>query len=57
MIPSATSTSVRDNREFARKQVQKHRETLAHVKAELYMPKSLRRYATKAMEEKFRFFK
>ena len=37
--------------EFARKQAQKHREILAHVEAELNLPKSLRRYATKAMEE------
>ena len=37
--------------ECARKQAQKHREILAHVEAELNLPKSLRRYATKAMEE------
>ena len=41
----------RENREFARKQAQKHREILAQVEAELHLPKSLRRYATKAMEE------
>ena len=41
----------RENREFARKQAQKHREILAQVEAELHLPKSLRRYATKAMGE------
>ena len=41
----------RENREFARKQAQKHREILAQVEAELNLPKSLRRYATKAMDE------
>ena len=41
----------RENREFARKQARKHREILAQVEAELHLPKSLRRYATKAMEE------
>ena len=41
----------RDNREFARKQAQKHREILAQVEAELNLPKSLRRYAKKAQEE------
>ena len=41
----------RENREFARKQAQKHREILAQVEAELHLPKSLRRYATKALEE------
>ena len=40
----------RENREFARKQAQKHREILAQVEAELNLPKSLRRYATKAMD-------
>jgi DNA mismatch endonuclease (patch repair protein) len=34
----------RENREFARKQAQKHREILAQVEAELNLPKSLRRY-------------
>ena len=41
----------RENREFARKQAKKHREILAQVEAELNLPKSLRRYATKAMHE------
>lgn len=41
----------RENREFARKQAQKHREILAQVEAELNLPKSLRRYATKAMHK------
>ena len=41
----------RENREFARKQAQKHREILAQVEAELNLPKSLRRYAKKAQEE------
>ena len=41
----------RENREFARKQAQKHREILAQVEAELNLPKSLRRYATKSIEE------
>ena len=41
----------RENREFARKQAQKHREILSQVEAELNLPKSLRRYATKAQEE------
>ena len=41
----------RENREFARKQAQKHREILAQVEAELHLPKSLRRYAKKAMIE------
>ncbi|MBP5720576.1 MAG: hypothetical protein J6W82_05880, partial [Bacteroidales bacterium] len=35
----------RENREFARKQAQKHREILALVEAELNLPKSLKRYA------------
>ena len=35
----------RKNREFARKQALKHREILAQVKAELNLPRSLRRYA------------
>ena len=41
----------RENREFARKQAQKHREILAQVEAELNLPKSLRHYATKALDE------
>ena len=41
----------RENREFARKQAQKHREILAQVEAELNLPKSLRSYAKKAQEE------
>ena len=41
----------RESREFARKQAQKHREILAQVEAELNLPKSLRRYAKKAMDE------
>ncbi len=41
----------RENREFARKHAQKHREILAQVEAELHLPKSLRRYATKVMDE------
>ena len=35
----------RENREFARKQAQKHREILAQVNAELNLPQSLLRYA------------
>ena len=41
----------RESREYAREQARKHREILALVEAELGLPKSLRRYATKAMEE------
>ena len=41
----------RENREFARLQAKKHREILAQVEAELNLPKSLRRYAKKAMDE------
>ena len=41
----------RESREFARLQAQKHREILAQVEAELNLPKSLRRYAKKAMDE------
>ena len=41
----------RENHEYARKQAKKHREILAQVEAELNLPKSLRRYATKAMQE------
>ena len=39
----------RENREFARLQVKKHREILAQVEAELNVPLSLRRYAKKCM--------
>ena len=41
----------RENREFARLQAKQHREILAQVEAELNLPKSLRRYAKKAMDE------
>ena len=41
----------RENREFARLQAKKHREILAQVEAELNLPKSLSRYAEKAMED------
>lgn len=41
----------RENREFARLQAKKHREILAQVEAELNLPKSIRRYAKKAMDE------
>ena len=41
----------RESREFARSQAKKHRELLAQVEAELNLPKSLRRYATKARDE------
>lgn len=41
----------RESREYAREQARKHREILAQVEAELNLPKSLRRYATKAQEE------
>ena len=41
----------RESREFARLQAKKHREILAQVEAELNLPKSLRRYAKKAMDE------
>lgn len=41
----------RENREFARKQAQKHREILAQVEAELNLPKGLSRYARKAQDE------
>lgn len=40
----------RENREFARLQAKKHKEILAQVEAELNLPKSLRHYATKAMD-------
>lgn len=40
-----------ENRKFAREQARKHRELLAQVEGELNLPKSLRRYAKKAMEE------
>lgn len=41
----------RESREYAREQARKQREILAQVEAELNLPKSLRRYATKALEE------
>ena len=41
----------RENREYAREQAKKHRELLAQVEAELNIPKSLRRYSTKVIEE------
>ena len=41
----------RESREFALQQASRHRELLAQVEAELNLPKSLRRYATKAMDE------
>ena len=41
----------RESREFALQQARRHRELLAQVEAELNLPKSLRRYATKAMDE------
>lgn len=40
----------REDREFARLQAKKHKEILAQVEAELNLPKSLRHYATKAMD-------
>ena len=40
----------RESREFARSQARKHREILAQVEAELNLPKSLRRYATREGE-------
>ena len=41
----------RENREFARKQAQKHREILTQVEAELNLPKGLSCYARKAQDE------
>ena len=41
----------RESREYAREQARKHCEILAQVEVELNLPKSLRRYATKAMHE------
>jgi len=41
----------RENREYAREQARRHRELLAQVEVELNLPKSLRRYSTKAIEE------
>ena len=41
----------RENREFARKQAHKHREILAQVEAELNLPRGLRRYARKVIDE------
>ena len=40
----------RESREYAREQARKHREILAQVEAELNLPKSLRRYATREGE-------
>ena len=40
----------RESREYAREQARKHREVLAQVEAELNLPKSLRRYATREGE-------
>ena len=40
----------RESREYAREQARKHREILAQVEAELGLPKSLRRYATREGE-------
>ena len=40
----------RESREYAREQARKHREILALVEAELNLPKSLRRYATREGE-------
>ena len=39
-----------ESREYAREQARKHREVLAQVEAELNLPKSLRRYATREGE-------
>ena len=41
----------RESREYAREQARKHREVLAQIEDELNLPKSLRRYAKKAMDE------
>ena len=41
----------RENRAFALEQSRRHKALLAQVEAELHLPKSLRRYATKAMDE------
>jgi len=40
----------RESREYAREQARKHREILSQVEAELGLPKSLRRYATREGE-------
>ena len=40
----------RESRQYAREQAKKHREILAQVEAELNLPKSLRRYATREGE-------
>ena len=40
----------RESRQYAREQARKHREILALVEAELNLPKSLRRYATREGE-------
>ena len=39
-----------ESREYAREQARKHREILSQVEAELGLPKSLRRYATREGE-------
>ena len=41
----------RENREYSRLQAKKHREILAQVKAELNLPKSIRRYAEMELDE------
>jgi uncharacterized protein (UPF0147 family) len=41
----------RENRKFAQEQARKHREILAQVEAELNLPKNLRTYAMKAIED------
>ncbi len=41
----------RENREFARLQAKKHREILAQIEAELYLPKRLRCFTRKALDE------
>ena len=40
----------RESRQYAREQARKHREILSQVEAELGLPKSLRRYATREGE-------
>ena len=40
----------RESRQYAREQAKMHREILAQVEAELNLPKSLRRYATREGE-------
>ena len=41
----------RENREFAHKQAQKHREILAQIEAELNLPKAMHRYARQVERE------